>query len=79
MSLKPWRKIAIPHEDVLRGTFQQAEFPADISRVHAGTATQEYQDAGFFFQRTRGFDGNIQHAVRENCNQLKFKNGTFED
>lgn len=52
MTLKPWREIAIPHEDVLRGTFQQAEFAADISRVHAGTATQEYQDAGLFFQRT---------------------------
>lgn len=26
-----------------------------------------------------GFDENIQRAVRENCNQLKFKNGAFED
>ncbi len=51
-SLKPWREIAIPHEDVLRGTFQQAEFAADISRVHEGTATAEYQDAALFFQRT---------------------------
>src|SRR4051812_27597962 len=52
MSLKPWREIAIPHEDVLKGTFQQAEFAADISRVHEGTATAEYQDAALFFQRT---------------------------
>lgn len=52
MSLKPWREIAIPHEDVLRGTFQQAEFAADISRVHEGTATGEYQDAKLFFERT---------------------------
>jgi uncharacterized protein len=52
MSLKPWREIAIPHEDVLKGTFQQAEFAADISRVHQGTATPEYQDATLFFQRT---------------------------
>lgn len=52
MSLKPWREIAIPHEDVLRGTFQQAEFAADISKVHQGAATQEYQDAELFFQRT---------------------------
>ena len=28
-TLKPWREIAVPHEDVLRGTFQQAEFAAD--------------------------------------------------
>ena len=52
MALKPWREIAIPHEDVLKGTFQQAEFAADLSRVHQGTATPEYQDAALFFQRT---------------------------
>lgn len=52
MNLKPWREIAVPHEDVLKGTFQQAEFAADLSRVHEGTATAEYQDAELFFQRT---------------------------
>lgn len=52
MNLKPWREIAIPHEDVLKGTFQQAEFAADISRVHEGTATDEYQNPALFFQRT---------------------------
>lgn len=52
MKLKSWREIAVPHEDVLRGTFQQAEFAADISLVHQGTATPEYQDAALFFQRT---------------------------
>jgi predicted AAA+ superfamily ATPase len=52
MALKPWREIAVPHEDVLKGTFQQAEFAADLSRVHAGTATAEYQDPALFFQRT---------------------------
>ena len=52
MSLKPWREVAVPHEDVLKGTFQQAEFAADLSRVHAGTATVEYQDPVLFFQRT---------------------------
>ncbi|MEO5332363.1 MAG: DUF499 domain-containing protein [Magnetococcus sp. YQC-5] len=52
MLLKPWRELAIPHEDVLKGTFQQAEFAADLSRVHAGTATREYQEPALFFQRT---------------------------
>lgn len=52
MSLKPWREIAIPHEDVLKGTFQQAEFAADISKVHQGIATPEYQNGELFFQRT---------------------------
>lgn len=52
MSLKPWREVAVPHEDVLKGTFQQAEFAADLSRVHDGTATPEYQNPALFFQRT---------------------------
>lgn len=52
MSLKPWREIAVPHEDVLKGTFQQAEFAADITQVHSGRATPEYGDPVLFFQRT---------------------------
>jgi uncharacterized protein len=52
MTLKPWREVAVPHEDVLKGTFQQAEFAADLSRVHDGTATPEYQNPALFFQRT---------------------------
>ena len=52
MSLKPWREVAVPHEDVLKGTFKQAEFAADLSRVHAGSATAEYQNPALFYQRT---------------------------
>lgn len=52
MTLKPWREIAEPHEDVRRGTFVQAEFAADITRVHTGTATAEYQNPTLFFERT---------------------------
>ena len=50
--MKPWREIAIPHRDVLEGTFQQSEFAADITAVHSGKATKEYQDAAAFYDRT---------------------------
>src|SRR5438105_1179588 len=50
--MKPWREIAVPHRDVLEGTFQQSEFAADITAVHTGKATREYQDAAAFFERT---------------------------
>lgn len=50
--MKPWREIAVPHPDVLEGTFQQSEFAADITAVHTGKATREYQDAVAFFERT---------------------------
>ena len=50
--MKPWREIAVPHRDVLEGTFQQSEFAADITAVHSGKATPEYQDATAFYDRT---------------------------
>ncbi len=50
--MKPWRELAIPHPDVLEGTFQQSEFAADITAVLAGRATREYQDASAFYERT---------------------------
>ncbi len=50
--MKPWREVAVPHVDVLEGTFQQAEFAADLTAVRGGRATREYQDPVAFFQRT---------------------------
>ena len=50
--MKPWREVAVPHQDVLEGTFQQSEFAADITAVSTGRASREYQDAVAFFDRT---------------------------
>lgn len=50
--MKSWKEIAIPHKDVLEGTLMQSEFAADISAVHTGKATAEYQDAAAFYERT---------------------------
>src|SRR6266481_1517411 len=52
MSLKPWREIIVPHQDVLNGTFQQSEFAADLTAVWTGKATAEYGDAQAFYERT---------------------------
>jgi predicted AAA+ superfamily ATPase len=68
--MKPWREIAVPHADVLEGTFLQSEFAADITAVRTGKATKEYQDAGAFFRRTYITEGMrlllIQVAQRLN-------------
>jgi predicted AAA+ superfamily ATPase len=50
--MKPWKEIAIPRKDVLEGTLMQSEFAADISAVHNGKATPDYQDAAAFYERT---------------------------
>jgi predicted AAA+ superfamily ATPase len=51
-NLKPWREIAVPRPDVLKGTFRQSEFAADITAVRTGKAPSEYKDAAEFFERT---------------------------
>lgn len=50
--LKPWREIVVPHEDVAKGLFQQAEFAADLWQVYQGGGTDEYRDPRSFYGRT---------------------------
>lgn len=50
--LLPWREIVEPHQDVATGEFQQAEFAADLGKVHKGSAPSEYKDPKEFYSRT---------------------------
>ena len=50
--LLPWREVVEPHQDVATGEFQQAEFAADLAKVHSGSAPAEYRDPRQFFSRT---------------------------
>ena len=74
MSLKPWREIIAPHADVLEGTFQQSEFAADITAVHTGKASVEYQDAAAFFDRTYITEG-MRLLLTSVANRLNGKGG----
>lgn len=51
-SLKPWREVVMPHEDVASGRYQQAEFAADLWQVYLGEGAPEYRDPVEFFRRT---------------------------
>jgi len=51
-SLKPWREVVMPHDDVASGRYQQAEFAADLWQVHLGEGTEEYKNPVEFFRRT---------------------------
>jgi predicted AAA+ superfamily ATPase len=50
--LAPWRQVVEPHQDVATGEFQQAEFAADLAKVHNGSAPSEYRNPREFFART---------------------------
>jgi hypothetical protein len=51
-SLKPWREIVTPHDDVASGRYQEAEFAADLWQVHLDEGSDEYRDPTEFFRRT---------------------------
>lgn len=55
--LLPWREVITPHPDVASGKYQLAEFAADLSKVHRGEATAEYQNPRDFYERTYITDG----------------------
>lgn len=50
--LPPWREVVQPHDDVAQGTYQLAEFAADLRQVRLGIARPEYADPEQFFART---------------------------
>ena len=50
--LKPWRDVVQPHDDVATGNFTQAQFAADLSKVHKGDVASEYGDPKEFYART---------------------------
>lgn len=65
--LRSWRDVVEPHQDVASGTFQLAEFAADLREVNAGTARPEYGNAVEFFSRTyltRGLHTLLLQTIR---------------
>lgn len=72
--MKPWREIATPHSDVLKGTFQQAEFAADITAVRTNKAPEIYQNAIAFFDRTYITEG-MRLLLTQVAQRLSSKGG----
>ena len=53
VNLKPWRDVIRPNQDVAQGSYQQAEFAADLQQVHDGRAdTTQYGNPVSFFDHT---------------------------
>lgn len=67
VGLPAWRDVVEPHDDVARGTFELAQFAADLRQVHQGIASAEYGDPTEFFGRTyltRGLRYLLEQAVK---------------
>jgi hypothetical protein len=50
--VRPWREVAIPHDDVATGQFSASEFAADLDKVSRGEGGQDYSNPTLFFSRT---------------------------
>jgi predicted AAA+ superfamily ATPase len=65
--LPAWRDVVEPHDDVAGGTFELAQFAADLRQVHQGIAGPEYGDPVEFFGRTyltRGLRYLLEQAIK---------------
>ena len=61
--LKPWREVILPHDDVSSGSYQHAEFAADLAKVVDGSADDEYKKPKEFFKRTYVTKGMLELLV----------------
>ncbi len=80
-ALKPWRSVALPHEDVQKGTFSSSEFAADLWEVHKAVqgdsgarVSKEYRDPYTFFGRTYITEG-LGSLLRAGLKRLKGSGG----
>ena len=68
VNLKPWRQVIRPNQDVAQGSYQQAEFMADLQQVHDGRAdsTQYGNPVDFYVHTyiTPGIRALLVNALR---------------
>jgi len=55
--MKNWFDIAVPHEDIRKGGFDEAVFAADLGDVADGRAAPDYGDAYLFYRKTYPTEG----------------------
>jgi len=51
-TLKAWRQVVVPHEDIRKGRFDASVFAADLGEVLAGRGAADYRDPAVFFGKT---------------------------
>lgn len=51
-TIRPWRTVVTPHEDIREGRFDASVFAANLGHVLAGQGALDYRDAKVFFTKT---------------------------
>ena len=73
-SLKAWREVMTPNPDVEDGSFEEAEFAANLQDVHDGSAPAVYGDPLEFFRRTYITNG-IENLLVTAVSRINGKGG----
>ncbi|MFW6106809.1 MAG: DUF499 domain-containing protein, partial [bacterium] len=63
-TMKPWRQVVTPHDDIRQGRFDASVFAANLGHVIAGRGAVDYRDAQTFFSKTYMTEG-LSHLLRD--------------
>src|ERR1041385_7829393 len=63
-TLKPWRQVVTPHDDIRQGRFDASVFAADLGEVLANRGAPDYRDPALFFSKTF-LTRNLSNLLKE--------------
>ena len=67
--MRNWFDIAVPHEDIRKGDFDEAVFAAKLGDVTRGQAPEDYNDPFAFYKKTYLTDG-LEHLLQRVSEKL---------
>jgi len=71
-TIRPWRTVVTPHEDIRKGRFDASVFAANLGHVLAGQGAVDYRDPTTFFAKTYMTKG-LSRLLREMMERLSGK------
>ena len=76
-TIRPWRMVVTPHEDIRQGRFDASVFAANLGHVLAGQGAVDYRDPTTFFSKTYMTRG-LSRLLREMMERLSGKTKSSE-
>jgi len=71
-TIRPWRTVVTPHEDIRQGRFDASVFAANLGHVLAGQGAVDYRDAQTFFSKTY-MTGGLSRLLKDMLERLSGK------
>lgn len=71
-TIRPWRTVVIPHEDIRKGRFDASVFAANLGHVLVGQGAVDYRDPATFFSKTYMTRG-LSRLLRDMLERLSGK------